>query len=83
MHHVDHQAESRNPGSDAGLPAGIGSRSRRSMVAVCSWCHKARDKRGNWTRVHCLLLAHPELTQTHGICPECLLKHFPNRVSVA
>lgn len=53
------------------------------MLAVCSWCTKARDKRGNWIRVHRLLFDHPELTQTHGVCPECIQQHFPKRVSLA
>ena len=83
MHHVDHQAEFRHPGSDSGLRAGIDSRAQRSMASVCSWCGRVRGKRGNWIRVHSLLFDHPELAQTHGVCPECIQKHFPNRVSVA
>lgn len=92
MHRGGYQSESRNPVSDAGMVLGsrpdskgkaVGSRAQRSMASVCSWCNRARDKRGHWSRVHSLLFDHPELTQTHGVCPECIKTHFPTRVSVA
>jgi hypothetical protein len=56
---------------------------RAKMASVCSWCNRTRDKRGIWSPTHSLLFEHSELTQTHGVCPECIKRHFPNRVSIA
>ncbi len=44
---------------------------RGEMVVICAWCGKAKDRKPN--------LGRPIVS--HGICPECQQKYFPETVS--
>ncbi len=51
------------------------SSSRNKIIVVCSYCH--RIIKGQWT----YSMNGEEYDQpriSHGICPECLLLHFPD-----
>ncbi len=39
--------------------------------AVCAWCKKLRDERGNWHQLEAYIQAHSEARFNHGLCPEC------------
>ena len=49
----------------------------RGILPICVHCKKVRDDKGYWEQVERYLEAHSELGFTHGICPDCLRKHFP------
>lgn len=47
------------------------------LVPICSRCKKIRDDEGYWQRVEEYLEMHSEAQLTHSLCPECVIKLFP------
>ena len=44
----------------------------RSLLPVCSWCHKIRSDDGYWESMERYLQEHGGPRITHGICPDCM-----------
>jgi cytochrome c553 len=49
----------------------------RGMLPICASCHKIRDDKGYWTRIERYIKDHSEADFTHGLCPECAEKLYP------
>ncbi len=49
----------------------------RGIVPICSSCKKIRDDKGYWEQVEIYVRDHSEAQFTHGICPECIKKLYP------
>jgi hypothetical protein len=47
------------------------------IVPICSFCKKIRDDKGYWNQVEAYVAQHSEAEFSHGICPECMAKHYP------
>ena len=47
------------------------------MLPICASCKKIRDDRGYWTQVETYIRDRSEAEFTHGICPECTKKLYP------
>lgn len=47
------------------------------LLPICSSCKKIRDDQGYWQSVEHYVQAHSSATFTHGICPECFKKVYP------
>jgi DNA-binding response OmpR family regulator len=47
------------------------------LLPICSGCKKIRDNEGYWSQVESYIQQHSEATFTHGMCPECLKKYYP------
>jgi hypothetical protein len=45
-------------------------------ITMCSGCKKTRDENGQWNDVEGLL-KNAGFALTHGFCPDCLEKHYP------
>jgi len=52
-------------------------RTLRGIVPICARCKKIRDDKGYWNQVEKYVSEHSEATFSHGICPECLKKLYP------
>lgn len=52
-------------------------KSLRGLLPICGQCKKIRDDQGQWQAVEIYIKAHSEADFSHGICPECLNKHYP------
>lgn len=52
----------------------------RGMVPICSYCKRVRDDEGYWQQVEVYIEKQAGADVTHGICPECLEKHFPELI---
>jgi PAS domain S-box-containing protein len=52
-------------------------KSLRGLLPICCSCNKIRDKEDNWNHVDVYLRDHSEADITHGLCPDCEKKHFP------
>jgi PAS domain S-box-containing protein len=50
----------------------------QELLPVCSWCNKIREDSGYWRQLESYVSQHSALRFTHGICPDCKGKHFPN-----
>jgi PAS domain S-box-containing protein len=48
------------------------------LVPICSHCKKIRDDTGYWTQVEAYIQAHSQARFSHGICPECAKKLYPD-----
>ncbi len=48
------------------------------LLPICAGCKKIRDDRGYWGQVESYLEKHSEATFTHGLCPDCTKKYFPD-----
>lgn len=54
------------------------ARALQGIVPVCSYCHRIRDRRGDWRRFEEYLLHHSDALFSHSVCPGCLRQHFPD-----
>jgi sigma-B regulation protein RsbU (phosphoserine phosphatase) len=53
----------------------------RGIVPICSNCKQIRDDQGFWNQVENYVRDHSEAQFTHGICPDCLVKLYPQYVN--
>lgn len=49
----------------------------RGILPICCFCKKIRDDKGYWNQVEAYMSSHSDLEFSHGICPECMKKHYP------
>ena len=47
------------------------------LLPICASCKKIRDDSGYWKQIEIYLLEHTEAQFSHGICPECMKKIYP------
>lgn len=50
----------------------------RGMLPICANCKKIRNDQGYWKQVEVYIAEHSDVTFTHGICPDCLRKLYPD-----
>ena len=50
------------------------------LLPICSGCKKIRDDQGYWKQVEIYIMQHTEARFTHGLCPDCLARFFPDYV---
>jgi hypothetical protein len=49
----------------------------RGFLPICASCKKIRDLGGTWTLMEKYISEHSEAMFSHGLCPECTRKLFP------
>ena len=49
----------------------------QGLLPICSHCKKIRDQNGNWQPLESYISQRSEAKFSHGICPDCLLEHYP------
>jgi hypothetical protein len=47
------------------------------LLPICAYCKKIRDANQYWDQVESYVSRHTNARFSHGICPECVEKHFP------
>ena len=47
------------------------------MLPICSACKRIRDDEGYWEQIEAYIHDHSEADFSHGICPECAAKLYP------
>jgi hypothetical protein len=52
-------------------------RTLRGLLPICSSCKKIRDDKGYWNQLESYIQEHSDAAFSHGICPECLRKIYP------
>jgi lysyl-tRNA synthetase class I len=48
------------------------------FLPICSSCKKIRDDQGYWNQVEQFIQEHSEAEFSHGLCPECAQKIYPD-----
>ena len=49
----------------------------RGIVPICASCKKIRDDKGYWSQVEVYVRNHTEAEFSHGICPDCMKRLYP------
>lgn len=47
------------------------------LLPICASCKKIRDDRGYWNQIEGYIRDHSEAEFSHGICPECAKRLYP------
>jgi len=50
------------------------------LLPICASCRKIRDKQGSWQNLETYIRNHTEADFSHGICPECRARLYPDSV---
>jgi len=48
------------------------------FIPICSHCKKIRDDKGFYHQIEKYISEHSEAIFSHGICPECMMEHYPD-----
>lgn len=53
-------------------------RALHGVIPICAHCKKIRDDRGAWNQLEAYIQRHSDAQFSHGICPTCLDRYFPD-----
>ena len=53
-------------------------KSLSGLLPICASCKKIRDDKGYWSQVESYIQKHSEAKFSHGLCPDCIKKLYPN-----
>jgi transcriptional regulator with GAF, ATPase, and Fis domain len=48
------------------------------LLPICASCKKIRDDKGYWNQIETYIRDRSEAEFTHGICPDCFKKLYPD-----
>jgi len=49
------------------------------VLPICSYCKNIRDDEGSWKQLEAYIDARSNAQFSHGICPDCVSKAYPNK----
>lgn len=49
----------------------------QGLLPICSFCKKIRQDDGYWNHIELYIKEHSDATFTHGLCPDCARKLYP------
>jgi predicted transcriptional regulator len=49
----------------------------RGILNICSYCYRIRSDDGKWEQMELYIRDRSETQFSHGMCPQCLAKHYP------
>ncbi|MBE9156138.1 GAF domain-containing protein [Nodosilinea sp. LEGE 06152] len=52
------------------------------LIPICSYCKGIRSDQGYWSTVEAFIQQHSDVGFTHGVCDNCMKRHFPEVASV-
>jgi len=52
----------------------------KGIIPICSHCKSIRNDKGYWQEIEEFNRKHPDAHFSHGLCPECAKKHYPDLV---
>jgi YesN/AraC family two-component response regulator len=50
------------------------------LIPICASCKKIRDDQGYWKQLEAYISEHSGAEFSHGICPDCAIKIYPNYI---
>jgi hypothetical protein len=53
-------------------------RTIKGILTICASCTKIRDDKGCWMEIKAYIQNHSETQFSHGICPDCMKKIYPD-----
>jgi PAS domain S-box-containing protein len=77
-------AEREREGLITALQEALGQvKALSGLLPICSSCKKIRDKDGTWSQIETYIRRHSEADFSHGICPDCFDRLYPEFNSAA
>lgn len=74
--------DARNAELDAAMDADRAKnelQSLRGIIPICSHCHRVRIEDGRlWEAVDMYVSRRTDAAFSHGVCPDCLVEHYPD-----
>ena len=62
------------------LQQALGSvRTLSGLLPICAYCKRIRDDQDYWKQIEHYLSEHSNARFSHGICPDCMRKHLPEK----
>lgn len=55
-------------------------RTLEGILPICASCKRIRDEKGEYEQIEVYISEHSEASFSHGICPECARKLYPEYV---
>lgn len=55
----------------------------QGILPICMYCHKIRNDQEAWGRIEDYIEAHSDVRFSHGLCPDCMKKHYPEETEAA
>ncbi len=49
----------------------------RQMISICANCHQIKNEQDEWQKIENFLRNHFGMRFSHGICPDCKKKLYP------
>jgi DNA-binding response OmpR family regulator len=53
-------------------------RTLEGLLPICASCKRIRDDKGYWNQIEIYISEHSKAEFTHGICPECFARLYPD-----
>ncbi len=50
----------------------------KGLIPICASCKNIRDDKGYWQKVEQYVTEHSDAKFSHGICPDCMKKLYPD-----
>ena len=54
----------------------------KGFIPICASCKKVRNDAGYWDQIEQYIKDHSDAEFTHGICPDCVKKLYPNSLNI-
>ncbi len=51
------------------------------LIPICAGCKKVRDDQGFWHQVEAYIEARSQAEFSHGLCPDCVARLYPEYAS--
>lgn len=48
------------------------------LLPICAFCKKIRDEKEEWQPIEKYISEHSPASFSHGLCPDCIQKHYGN-----
>jgi len=50
----------------------------QGLLPICMHCHRIRTDAQSWQRIELYISEHSDAKFSHGLCPECAEKYYPD-----
>jgi hypothetical protein len=56
----------------------IRARRLEGLLPICSFCKRIKDENNNWHGIETYIMERSDTEFSHGLCPDCAKKHYPD-----
>ena len=78
IHGAMHQRDQLAKANEELVAASQNVKILKGMLPICASCKKIRDDKGYWNQIELYIEEHSEADFSHGLCPNCKEKLYPD-----